>query len=167
VDDLRAYWDKVLSSNCQANIVVAQILGKDTAGRYVAAPIGLAIALSSYLDERMESTVKAQVVDGSINLFSVDLSVGLHTDTTITSGEQQEVVKANVRSALEAELLGRTYGDSLRISDLYRIADEIAGVDYVNISITNQPTRIDAYGNLPIEDFEVITLGVSPVISFV
>ena len=167
VASLRAYWDKVLSSNCQANVVVAQILGKDQVGRYVSAPLGLAIALESYLDARVESTVKVTVVDGSVNLLPVDLTVGLHTDVTITSAEQQEVVKANVRSALETELLGRSYGTSVRISDLYRISDEVPGVDYVNIVITNQPTRVDSFGNLPIEDYEVITLGVSPVVTFI
>jgi len=167
VTELRAYWDKVLSSNCQANVVVAQILGQDQVGRYVSAPSALAASLETYLDARLESTVKATVVDGSVNLLSVDLAVDLRTDETITSAEQQEVVKANVRSALETELLGRSYGDSLWISDLYRLSDEIAGVDSVNIAITNQPTRIDSYGNLAIEDFEVITLGVSPVIVFI
>jgi hypothetical protein len=167
VVELRAYWDKVLSSNCQANVVVAQILGQDSVGRYVSAPSALAAALEVYLDARLESTVKATVVDGSVNLLPVDLSVDLRTDATITSAEQQEVVKANVRSALETELLGRSYGASVWISDLYRLSDEIAGVDNVNIAITNQPTRIDSFGNLAIEDFEVITLGVSPVIIFI
>lgn len=160
--DLRNYWDTVLASNCQANIVVAQILSSDGVGRYVSAPSGLAQSLESFLDARLESTVKAQVVDGSINLLSVDLSVQVQTLEDFSAADQVEQVVADVRAAMEAQLLGRAYGVSLRISDLYAVADAVEGVDFVNIQITNQPTRIDSFGNLPIEEFEVITLGAQP-----
>ncbi len=163
--NLRTYWDTVLASNCRANIVVAQILAADSVGRYVTAPVGLAEALEAFLDARVESTVKVQVVDGAINLLSVDLDVQVKTLADFSTADQVAVVLANVRSALEGALLGRAYGDSLRISDLYSIADAIEGVDYTNIEITNQAARLDAYGNLPIEDYEVITLGVQPVMT--
>jgi len=163
--DLRTYWNTVLASNCQANIVVAQILASDSVGRYVSAPSGLARAVEAFLDARLESTVKAQVVDGTINLLSVDLSVQVKTTSAFSAADQVLAVISTVRSVLEAELLGRSYGTSLRISDLYFLADSQEGVDFTNITITNQATRVDAFGNLPIEDFEVITLGVQPVMT--
>lgn len=162
---LRDYWDSVLSSNCQANVVVAQILAADNIGRYVEAPEGLARALETFLDAKAESTVKVHVTDGTINLLSVDLAVEVKTTADFASAEQQLTVVSNVQAALETQLIARNYGESLRISDLYAIVEAIEGVDYAHIAITNQPTRIDAYGDLPIESYEVITLGVLPVVT--
>lgn len=162
---LRDYWDSVLSSNCQANVVVAQILAADDVGRYVEASSGLARALETFLDAKAESTVKVHVTDGTINLLSVDLAVEIKTTADFSSAEQQQTVVANVRAVLEARLIGRVYGESLRIADLYALVEAIEGVDYSHIAISNQPTRVDSFGDLPIESFEVITLGVSPVIT--
>lgn len=162
---LRNYWDSVLGSNCAANVVVAQILSADSVGRYVTSPEGLARALETFLDGIAESTVKCHVTDGSINLLSVDLTVEIKTTSDFSSAEQQQTVRTNVIAALEAQLVGRKYGESLRISDLYSVVEAVEGVDYTHISITNQPTRVNSYGDLPIEDFEVITLGALPVVN--
>jgi hypothetical protein len=164
-DDARDYWNDVLSSNCQANVVVAQILSSDIEGRYVEAPSGLARALEVFLEDKAESTVGVHVTDGSINLLSVDLAVEIKSTLAYSSSELQQTVVANVRSALTTQLIGRKYGVSLRISDLYSVVEAIEGVDYAHVSITNQPTRVNSYGDLPIESYEVITLGVSPVIT--
>lgn len=163
--DLRNYWDTTLASNCQPNIVVAQILSSDVDGRYVSAPTALARALEEFLDARLESTVKAQVVDGTINLLSVDLAVEVQTLPDFSTADQVDAVLADVRSSLESELLGRSYGVSLRISDLYAIAEGTEGVDFANIEVTSPTDRLDEFGNLPIEDFEVITLGAQPVMT--
>lgn len=165
VDALRTYWDKSLASNCQVNVVVAQILAADSEGRYVTAPVGLARSLETFLDERAESTVKVQVVDGSVNLLSVDVTAFIRTTSEFSSSDQQLAVAATVRTTIESILLSRAYGVSLRISDLYSAVDAVAGVDFSQISITNQPTRVNSFGDLPIEEFEVITLGQQPVVN--
>lgn len=164
VTRLRTYWDKVLASSCQANVVIAQILALDTVGRYVAAPSGLARSLETYLDARAESTVKVKVTDGSINLLAVDVSVGVRVAPSITTSEAQDAVLANVRSVVEDALLGRDYGESLRIGDLYALAEAVSGVQFTNIAITainggDPSSRLNSFGDLEIEDFEVITLG--------
>jgi len=163
--DLRDYWNDVLSSNCQANVVVVQILSADSDGRYVTAPAGLARALETFLDAKAESTAGIHVTDGSVNLLSVDLTVGVKTLPAFNSVELQQGVIASVRSILADQLIGRAYGESLRISDLYSIVEQVEGVDYANIAISNQPTRVNQFGDLPIEDYEVITLGVLPNVS--
>jgi hypothetical protein len=164
-DELRDYWNGVLSSNCQANVVIAQILAADNVGRYVEAPAGLARALETFLDGKAESTVKVHVTDGTINLLSVDLAVEIKTTTSYSSVELRQQVVASVSTALEAQLVGRSYGKSLRISDLYSVVEALVGVDYAHITISNQPTRVNSFGDLPIQSYEVITLGVLPVIA--
>lgn len=163
--DLRDYWNDVLSSNCQANTVVVQILSADNEGRYVTAPAGLARALETFLDAKAESTVGVHVTDGTVNLLSVDLSVVVYVLPDYTSTEAKQSVVAAVRSAMIGQLIGRSYGQSLRISDLYSVIEDIEGVDYANATITNQPTRVNQFGDLPIESYEVITMGALPNVS--
>lgn len=171
VQRLRNYWNKVLASNCAANVVVVQILSADSIGRYVSAPVGLARALEAYLDERVESTVKVRVTDGSINLLAVDLTV----EIKLLRGYENDVARATVlnavKTALETELLGRSYGESLWIGDLYAAVEAIDGIDYSHVAITGinglppATGRLTTYGDLEIADYEVITLGTSPVIT--
>jgi hypothetical protein len=168
VDDTRAFLDKILASNCQTNVVNAQILATDSVGRYVTAPVGLARSLETFLEERAESTVAVHVTDGAINLLSVDLTVEIKVLDEYASATASEGVRDAARAALESALLGRAYGESLRIGDLYATVEGIEGVSYSHISITGDTTalaRVDSFGDLPIEDFEVITLGVSPAIT--
>jgi len=167
VQRFRDYMNSVLSSNSDANVVVAQILSADAIGRYVQSPVGLARALETFLNAKTESTVKVHVADGTINLLSVDLSVDIHVLPAFTSQEASQAVLANVLSALENQLLGRRYGDSLRISDLYQVVEAVDGVDYSHIKITNNPTRVSVPGDLPIQDYEVITLGALPVLTLI
>lgn len=164
IDTISVYWNSVLSSNCQANVVLAQILSFDSVGRYVTAPVGLARALETFLDARVESTVKVQVVDGSVNLLSVDMTVQVQVLDTIVSQAEKEAIQNTISTEVQTFLLGRDYGESIRISDIYQTLDALEGVNYVNIAITNQATRIDTFGNLPIEDFEVITMGSFPTV---
>jgi hypothetical protein len=168
IDDLTNYWNKVLASDCQANVIIAQILAADSEGRYVSASVGLARALEVHLDARAESTAKVQVTDGSINLISVDVAAQVRTTTEFSSGDQQEAVLAEVRQVIEGVLLGRSYGISLRISDLYAVVDAVEGVDYAHVQITGDAkalTKVNVHGDVEVGDFEVITLGVAPVVT--
>ncbi len=165
LDGIEAFFDKILSSNCQSNLVNAQILAEDSVGRYIQAPVGLARALETHLDARAESTVAVHVTDGTINLLSVDLSVAIKVTDEFSDDESADGVRDSVRTTLEDVLLGRGYGESLRISDLYVLVDALPGVDYSHIAVIGDATalaRVNSFGDLPIESFEVITLGVSP-----
>lgn len=171
VERLRDYWDAVLSSSCKANVVNAQVLSADATGRYIAAPSGLARSLDTYLNERAESTVQVVVTDGSINLFSVSLAVEVNLAEGFNNEVARQTVFATVVAVLELELLGRNYGDSLRISDLYALVEAVEGVVYSHIDIVGingsppEPGDLNSFGDLVIEDFQVITLGESPVVT--
>lgn len=168
VDKLTDYWDKVLSSDCNANVIVAQILAADVDGRYVSANEGLARSLEVYLDDRAESTAKVQVTDGSVNLISVDTEIEIRPTSAFQSTDQRLSLANEVRAAVEGVLLGRSYGESLRISDVYAVVDAVEGVDYSHITITGDATaltKVNSFGDVEISDFEVITLGVSPVVT--
>jgi len=168
---LRTYWDAVLSSNCKVNIVNAQVLAADATGRYVSAPVGLATALETFLNERAESTVEVIVTDGSINLFSVSLEVEIALAEGFNNEVARQTVFANVIAVLETELLGRSYGESLRIGDLYALVEAVEGVRYSHIAVSaiNGETpgigALNEFGDLVIRDFEVITLGEQPALS--
>jgi len=170
VDRLRTYWNSVLASNCKANVVNAQILSVDATGRYVSAPVGLATALDTYLNARAESTVQVVVTDGSINLYTVSLRVDVGLAVGYDNQVARQTIFDSVTALMEGELIGRAYGASLRIGDLYALVEGVEGVSYSNIKVIkiNDATPItgalNEFGDLVIEEFEVITLGVSPVV---
>lgn len=170
-DRLRTYWDSVLSSDCKANVVNAQILAADATGRYVAAPVGLATALDTYLNDRAESTVQVVVTDGSINLYTISLEIGVAVEDGFDNQVARQLIFDTVTILMEDELLGRSYGDSLRISDLYALVEAVEGVSYSNIRISaingETPTAIQLndFGDFEIQEFEVITLGDAPVVT--
>jgi len=168
------YIDSILSSNCAANVVNAQILAADSIGRYVPAPVGLARNLATFLNGIAESTVEVVVTDGSVNLLSVDTIIGIKTLSTITSDEVRTGIKDSVRVAVQGLLLGRDFGDSLRIGDLYQTVEAVDGVDYSHITVVVRNNiaedissgRLNKFGDLELEGFEVITMGASPSVSF-
>jgi len=171
---LSNYVDSILSSNCAANVVNAQILSADSVGRYVPAPEGLARNLATFLNEISESTVEAVVTDGSINLLSVDATVGIKTLSTITNDALRNQIKDNARDAVQALLLGRDFGESLRIGDLYQTVEGVTGVDYSHITLVVRnnigddisSARLNQFGDLEIQEFEVVTMGITPSVDF-
>ena len=163
--DLSTHWNKVVSSYCKANVLVAQILSKDSDGRYVAASVNLAKALETFLDTKVESTAKVWVVDGSPNVLSVNITVQVKVIATEDTEVKRASIIEEVKNEVQTILLDRAYGLSLFISDVYTKIDAISGVDYANVSITNHSTRVDTYGNLSVNEYEVITLGTTPVVT--
>jgi hypothetical protein len=173
-DRLTSYLDSILSSNCSANVVNAQILASDSIGRYVPAASGLATNLATFLNGIAESTVEAVVTDGSVNLLSVDATVGVKVLDTITSDALRNEILDNVRNAVQDLLLDRDFGVSLRVGDLYQTVEGIEGVDYSHIALVVRnninedisDARLGEFGDLEIEDYEVITMGATPEVSF-
>lgn len=175
VGRLSDYVNSILSSNCSANVVNAQILAADSIGRYVPAPSGLAINLATFLNTIAESTVEVVVTDGSINLLSVDAVVEIYIQQNITNDALRTQIRDNVRSAVQGLLIGRDFGASLRIGDLYQTVEAVDGVDYSHITVVVRnnvsedisATRLNQFGDLPIAEYEVITLGATPVVTII
>lgn len=173
-DRFSAYIDSILSSNCTANVVNAQILAADSIGRYVPASEGLARNLATFLNGIAASTVETVVTDGSVNLLSVDVTIGIEIVNTITSDVLRNGIRDSTRTAVQELLLGRDFGISLRIGDLYQTVEGISGVDYSNISLVVRNNigedisgaRLTAFGDLEIQEFEVVTMGSSPAVNF-
>jgi len=168
------YVDSILSSNCSANVVNAQILSEDSIGRYVPAPEGLARNLATFLNGLSESTVEAVVTDGSVNLLTVDATIGVKVFDNITNDALRNEIVDNVRNAVQDLLIGRDFGDSLRIGDLYQTVEDVDGVQYSHVTLvvrTNigddvSSSRLNSFGDLEIQDYEVITMGSSPEVGF-
>jgi hypothetical protein len=168
IDRLYNYWNTVLASNGQAQIILSQILAADSNGRYVPASQGLAEALENFLNLKAESTAKVHVTDGSVNLLSVDLSVAVTVDAEYSSQTARETIRQSVVTVLEDALLGRHYGESLRISDLYGLVENVVGVDWSNITIVGNAAalpRVNSHRDLVIESHEVITMGLLPAVT--
>jgi len=172
---LRTYWDKVLSSNCKANVVIAQILSSDNQGRYVKASSGLASSLENYLDSIVGGTVKVKVTDGSINLFSINISADIKLESTYRSKTAQNIIKETLRNLLQQELINRDYGTPLRISDLYKLVESIQGIDYGHLNIVVKDsfgvdvttTKVNQYSDVIIQDYEVLTMGTVPEVNLI
>jgi hypothetical protein len=171
VQRLRDYWNDVLASECSVNVVNAQILAADTTGRYVSAPVGLAQALDTYINGKAESTVHVVVTDGSINLYTISLDVKVGILSGFNNQVSRQLIFDTITILMEDELIGRTYSESLRISDLYALVEAVEGVSYSNIKIVAingaapEPTQLNEFGDFVIQDYEVITLGTAPTVS--
>lgn len=173
VTRLTNYWNKVLSSNCKANSIVVQILSADSIGRYVQASAGLAQSLETFLDSITITTSGVTVTDGSVNLLSINLTVGINLLPSYTNPASQATIISTVSSQLQAALVGNTYGISLRIADLYGIIQNVSGISYSNIAIqVLDNTGLDVTssyantaGDIVLNNYEVFTIGALPNIN--
>lgn len=155
--------DAILSADCAANLVTVPILTKDADGFYAAPTIGLKQSLQTYLDDRKAVTQAVQVTSGESSLIKAILTVRVG----VRQGFSENVVRLAVGSALDTLLKGRVFGASLYLSSITDAVLPVAGVAYVNPSIegyldptdfaTVLTTKIDAYGNLIINQGEVVS----------
>jgi len=104
-------------------------------------------------------------------LLSVSLEIKVKLAEGYNNENARQLVFNTITAAIELILLNRSYGDSLRIGDLYAIVEAVEGVVYSNISISKingeapKPGVLNEYGDLEIKDYQVITLGDAPVVS--
>jgi len=147
----------VVSADCEANLVEVQLLAADATGRYIAPTLGLAESLKTTLDSMKESTVQTLVFDGSRNLFPVNATISV----AVIDGFAAATVLNQVQVVAQSFLLGFLYAQSVRISKLYELIEEIAGVDYSHIVFTvpSDPSKVDVTGDVVVNDNEVVTLG--------
>jgi hypothetical protein len=163
-DEINAHLDRVLASDCKANLVTVPILTRDSGGFYTAPSTGLIDSLQSYLDARKEVTQTVSVTSGENYL----IPAVIRARVGVLSNYSLAAIKTSVESAIEGVLRDRRFGVALYESDLDDVILQIEGVAFINARIeghldTDGSTvlvgRLDADGNLIIEDSEVITRG--------
>jgi hypothetical protein len=166
VDD---HVDSFLSNECKSNLIEVPVLTLDSEGFYVVPTNGLQKSLQAYLEGAKEVTQVVKVTGADNQLVSSEITVLVG----ILTGYSEATVRSQVEAAILDVLRGRAFGAALRLSELYApVAPEqddiqIEGVEYVNIAIVGPSGRIDADGNLPVEEFEVVTRGTITVTSVV
>lgn len=164
LDAIEDHVDQILAANCSANLVTVPILTRDANGFYVAPSLGLRVQLQSYLDARKAVTQNVAVVSGEASLvYSV-----LTLQVSVRQGYSESVVRVAVLSAIDGLLKNRAFGVSLYRSDIVETVLSVDGTYYVNPTIdgfytsTNtalQTNKLDGYGNLIVDENEVVTKG--------
>jgi hypothetical protein len=163
IDALLEYLDEVLSGPCKANIVRVSCLTKDANGFYAEPSLALTTELKAYLDARKIRSVQNSVVSGAYYLVQVKLHIAL----SIADQYVFKTVKEAVEPLIDEMFKDRDYGQPLLRREYYDVVDEVDGVDYPNINITDvgyadpsnegTPPSVDANGNLFVGKHEVIT----------
>jgi hypothetical protein len=167
---INEHLDKVLADDCKANLVTVPILTRDAGGFYTAPSTGLISSLQDFLDERKEVTQTVVVASGANFLVSAVISARVG----VNAGFSEIVVRTTVESVIEGVLRDRDFGAGLFISELTDAVLGVAGVGFVNVTIEGHidstavvpatlETKLDASGNLIIEESEVITRGTTTV----
>lgn len=159
---LYAHVDRLLASDCKANLVSVPILARDAGGFYTAPSVALIQSLQSYLDARKETTQTVAVVSGADALVPAVIQVRL----AVSQGFSVRVVQAAVTAVLDSRLRGRAFGSSLYLDALYTAVRQIAGIAYVNLTILGYQNGaavatdlLDVSGNLIVPKHKVVTKG--------
>ncbi len=149
---------ELFSDDCLSNYVQVPILSLDLNGDYVAPSVGLKTALQQYLNGIKEVTQVVEVVDGSSILVPAAIAVRVAILDAYIPAE----VKSQIQSIIVGMLKGRDFNQPLYLDALYEAVKSVAGIDYVNISITGPSTAppiIDSEGNLVPASNQVIVYG--------
>lgn len=170
LDDMHQRIGELFSDDCLSNYVQVPILALDSDGNYTAPSVGLRVGLQQYLNGIKEVTQVVEVVDGSSILIPVDISVRVKI---LKSYVPSEVI-SQIRAVITAALKGRDFDSPLYLSEpdtgegLYDLMSDIAGIDYVNISIDGpseylldgnlitRPNQVIIYGSLDVQDLDEV-----------
>ena len=152
---LSAHLAGLFSSDCKANLVNVPILVTDSTGFYTGPSSGLINAVQGYLDGIKDVTHEVRVVSGSPLL----LAANINAFVSIGFGFVVSEVLSNIEFGFDDLLRARDFAAPLYLSDLYAIANNVAGVSSITIEITGPTSRLDAYGNLVPQALEIITKG--------
>lgn len=161
MDSLLAHLDDLFDSDCKANVVQVPILAVGSDGFYTGPSSGLINAVQTYLDGIKEVTQFVNVISGADSLVFADILVKVKVSNELIEPE----TIANIDAVIDAVLKGREFNKPLRLSSpdtgdgLYDLVNPIAGIDYVNITITAPTAKLDSDGNLIPAELEVITKG--------
>lgn len=152
---LTAHLSGLFSSDCKANLVNVPILVTDSTGFYTGPSSGLINAVQGYLDGIKDVTHEVRVVSGAPLLIAANINAFV----SIGFGFVVSEVLANLAFGFDDLLRARDFAAPLYLSDLYSVADNVAGADHITIEIIGPTNRLDAYGNLVPQALEIITKG--------
>lgn len=162
LDEIEAHVASILSDDCSTNLVTVPILSYDAGGFYVGPSTLLRQQLQTFLDARKEVTQVVEVVSAERFLIPAVISVRIG----VLRGYPESVIATAVIAATEAVLRNRSFGVSLRLDELYRSAEQIEGIGFVNFSIAGHlsgsitdSSKVDSDGNLVVDAGEVVTKG--------
>lgn len=161
-DIINEHFDKILSDDCKANVVIVPILTRDASGFYVAPSLGLLAAVQAFLDERKEVSQVVQVVSGGDSLILAQISI----QVGVLRGFSQNSVAAAVASVVDGILKDRLFGVNLRRSTIDTLLRKVKGVSFVDVTIDGNLVNgvlstghLDPFGNLIVSITEVISKG--------
>lgn len=132
IQNVRSYWNSVVSGSCEANVVQVGVLAVDADGRLRPPSAALLQKLTEFLDKRKEATVDVLAFDGSIFIVPVDLSIQLRKSVGFT----ESAVSTSVRDAVIAFMRSKNFGDSVRLGDLFQVVEGVDGVEFSRIAFT-------------------------------
>jgi len=162
LDAISAHVDAILAADCKANLVTVPILSFDATGFYKAPSNGLIKSLQGFLDARKEVTQVVKVTSGVQFLIPVVLTIRI----AVFTGFSESIIAASAQAVVDSILKGRAFGQSLYVSELTCAIQDIIGVDFDNVTIVGHlsgsntiTTKLDANGNLIINNNEIITKG--------
>ena len=147
IQNIRDYWNTVVSGSCEANVVQIGILTVDADGRYRPPSAALLQALTDFLDARKEATVDVLAFDGSIFIIPIDLAIQVNK----LVGFSDAAVQSAVQSAVSAFLREKNFGDSVRLGDLFQVVENVDGVNFSRINFT---FPVDPGSGVPIPGLE-------------
>ena len=143
IENIRTYWESVVSGGCRANIVEVAILTTDAEGRYRSPSAALLNSLTAHLESLKEATVDVLAFDGTIFLVPLDLDISIKRVT----GYAKAAVSTAVQTAISDFLRSKNFGDPVRSGDLSQTVEGVEGVDYSRIRYT---FPVDPGGGAPI-----------------
>jgi hypothetical protein len=173
VDDLEAYLDAQLSSECRANIVIVQVLVVDVDGFYAAPTQALLTAVKTDLEVWNVVPTTIATVSGFYNVVAVDMLIKVKILDSYVFSE----VAGRITPVIDNLFKGRDYDADLYRSQYYNLVvpdDDgrggVTGVDYGDLTITatsfpdpantGTPPQVDTdTGNLIIGEEHVLTRG--------
>lgn len=130
IQNVRNYWNSVVSGSAEVNVVQVGVLVVDADGRYRPPSAALLQKLTEFLDARKEATVDVIAFDGSIFIVPVDLSIQIKKSVGFT----ESAVSTAVRDAVVGFLRGKNFGDSVRLGDLFQVVEGVDGVTFSRIA---------------------------------
>lgn len=163
-DSVFSHVDSILSDECKANLVEVPILTLDSDGFYTGPSIALIRALQSYLDARKEPTVTIRVMSGESALVLVDMTVQLGVGPGVVKPKAISTANAIIDGLLKQRDFGASLYRSQVTDDLM---DGVDGLEWVNVVLEypEDTDKIDEYGNLIIDDLEVVSKGTVSVVA--
>lgn len=159
---IQEHVDRILSADCNANLITVPILSRDAAGFYTAPSAGLLASLRNYLEARNDAAHSVEVVSGEPFLIPAVITLRIG----IKPGVSPSVISATATNIADSILKNRQFGANLYEGTIGAVLEALPGVVFANVRIEGyqtssgtSPSKNDTDGNLIIEQTEMITKG--------